>query len=292
MADDMADDNNNEEINVKKAIERSTRKVSLSDLEKKGFKTVKVLREDQINELIQKALDIVIARQNKAGQIRNHIAEAARREYLEETKKELKSLMSERAQLEYSIERQRRYVDEFRKHYEYMKTEKAMYERKIAELKEDVSSMASTLETERKVHKAEVSAKDVETGKLRGMLSKFIKEYPEKQETSEIADLRAQIRQISDRDSSLAGQIKDLVGEMTEKLQDELSGKLVAGAVFGGGGAAGPGGPIKAKDVILDALFRDTENLDSNIDKLDIKEKKVGGVSDTLAKLKNMRKKK
>ena len=50
-------------LDVRKVIERSTSKVSLRDLEKKGFRKVKVLRAGDINQLIYKAVQTVLAKQ-------------------------------------------------------------------------------------------------------------------------------------------------------------------------------------------------------------------------------------
>lgn len=54
---------NKEVLDVRKVIEKSTSKVSLRDLEKKGFRQVKVLRAGDINQLIFKAVQNVLAKQ-------------------------------------------------------------------------------------------------------------------------------------------------------------------------------------------------------------------------------------
>src|SRR5579862_4411850 len=54
-------------LDVRKAIEKSTSKVSLRDLEKKGFRKVKVLRAGDINQLIYKAVQTVLAKQPATG---------------------------------------------------------------------------------------------------------------------------------------------------------------------------------------------------------------------------------
>src|SRR3954463_4641364 len=53
----------NEIQEVRKIIESSTSKVSLRDLEKKGFRKVKVLRSNDIDELIRRAVTAVVARE-------------------------------------------------------------------------------------------------------------------------------------------------------------------------------------------------------------------------------------
>ncbi len=260
-------------VDIDNVIEKSTRKVSLDTLSKKGLKTVKVLRSDQINDMIMRAVDIVVAK--REGKSRSEgVAESARREYLAEAKKELKILMKQRAELEALINE--------------AEAEKTIFAEELAKIRGEASELAASLKAEKQAHRETAKKKDEETDKLREMLDKFISDFPEKKETQEIEVLRREIQSMSERDSSLADQIKNIVGEMTKDIKQDLAGKLVAGSA-----SAGPrGGKIEAKEVILDALFRQAADIDTNVAKLDVKEKKVGGVGDALAKLKNMRKKK
>lgn len=312
------EENQDNEIDVNSVIKRSTKRVSVGDLQKRGFKTVKVLRGDQMNELVKRAVDVAIAKQQGHSE-KTAVAEAARKAYIEESRKELKKLMKERAEVEReialqqsSLEKDRGDLVKMRSENEEMKKaleeEKARYEDELARLRGEVEELSVTIESERKEHQEVVRIKDEEvrkkdeemrerekeTEQLKGMLSKFITEYPERKESDEIETLRQEIKAMSERDSSLATQIKDLVGEMTAQIKEDLAGKIAsmpAGAAGGGGGGlGGQAGSSAAKDVILDALFKDAGPLESNIDKLDMKEKKVDGVKDTLARLKNLRK--
>src|SRR5437867_3521111 len=72
---------------VRKIIEKSTSKVSLRDLEKKGFRKVKVLRSNDIDELIRRAVHAVIAREGVGDSADNE-------ELVRKAKDELKNLMS------------------------------------------------------------------------------------------------------------------------------------------------------------------------------------------------------
>jgi DNA repair exonuclease SbcCD ATPase subunit len=76
-------------LDVRKVIERSTSKVSLRDLEKKGFRKVKVLRAGDINQLIYKAVQTVLAKQPAVGMDegeRERVLAEARAEYERQTK--------------------------------------------------------------------------------------------------------------------------------------------------------------------------------------------------------------
>jgi hypothetical protein len=71
---------------VRKLIEKSTSKVSLRDLEKKGFRKVKVLRSNDIDEMIRRAVGAVLAREG--------MTEAQSEAIVEKSKEELKNVMA------------------------------------------------------------------------------------------------------------------------------------------------------------------------------------------------------
>ncbi len=75
---------------VRKIIEKSTSKVSLRDLEKKGFRKVKVLRSNDIDELIRRAVHAVVAREGVGGPS----SAAQQEEIVQKSKEELRSLMA------------------------------------------------------------------------------------------------------------------------------------------------------------------------------------------------------
>ena len=79
----MAEDNGS--LDFQQALDAGTKKMDLSDLEKKGFKKVKVLDEKAMEEIIRKAIDRVAS---------NRTAEDKER-ILAETQKELDRLMKE-----------------------------------------------------------------------------------------------------------------------------------------------------------------------------------------------------
>ncbi len=101
---------NREVLDVRKVIEKSTSKVSLRDLEKKGFRQVKVLRAGDINQLIFKAVQNVLAKAPRGAGMseeeRNKIISEARAEVdqqmaaMREMQTESQRIEAERAQLE------------------------------------------------------------------------------------------------------------------------------------------------------------------------------------------------
>ena len=91
---DDAQELNQEVLDVRKVIEKSTSKVSLRDLEKKGFRQVKVLRAGDINQLIFKAVQNVLAKQPRSG-----MTEEERQQIVKEARAELDRQLKEKKQI-------------------------------------------------------------------------------------------------------------------------------------------------------------------------------------------------
>ena len=86
----MDPDLKKEVLDVRKVIEKNTSKVSLRDLEKKGFRQVKVLRAGDINQLIFKAVQNVLAKQP-----RGVMSDAERDRVLKEARADFERQMAE-----------------------------------------------------------------------------------------------------------------------------------------------------------------------------------------------------
>src|SRR5262245_60376527 len=78
----MADNDN---LDFQQALDAGTKKMDLSDLEKKGFKKVKVLDEKAMEEIVRKAID----------RFASHQTAEEKEKILAETQKELDRLMKE-----------------------------------------------------------------------------------------------------------------------------------------------------------------------------------------------------
>jgi DNA repair exonuclease SbcCD ATPase subunit len=96
----MDPDLNKEVLDVRKVIEKSTSKVSLRDLEKKGFRQVKVLRAGDINQLIMKAVQNVMAKGPRGG-----MSEEERQKVLAEAKAEVDAQMAQMRQIQTESQR-------------------------------------------------------------------------------------------------------------------------------------------------------------------------------------------
>lgn len=91
----MEPDINREVLDVRKAIEQNTSKVSLRDLEKKGFRQVKVLRAGDINQMIAKAVQSALAKQPQGG-----MSAAERQRIMAEAKAEVDRQLAEKRALQ------------------------------------------------------------------------------------------------------------------------------------------------------------------------------------------------
>lgn len=90
----MDPDLKREVLDVRKVIEKSTSKVSLKDLEKKGFRQVKVLRAGDINQLIFKAVQNVLAKQP-----RGVMSEEERERIMAEARADFDRMMADKKDL-------------------------------------------------------------------------------------------------------------------------------------------------------------------------------------------------
>jgi myosin heavy subunit len=114
-------------LDVRKVIERSTSKVSLRDLEKKGFRKVKVLRAGDINQLIYKAVQTVLAKQPAVG-----MGEEEREQVLAEAKAE--------------YERQTKQLQEVTEAQERLEAEKAEVETRAAQIQQAHQNLEKRLQ--------------------------------------------------------------------------------------------------------------------------------------------------
>ena len=78
----MAEEN---DLDLQHAFEQGTKKMNLADLERKGFKSVKVLDEKTMEEIVRKAVDRVVSTQTAEEKAR----------IIQESQKELDRLMKE-----------------------------------------------------------------------------------------------------------------------------------------------------------------------------------------------------
>jgi predicted nuclease with TOPRIM domain len=304
---------------VRQIIERSTSKVSLRELERKGFRKVKVLRSNDINQLIRQAVASAISR---AG-----VDSAQKEELVRQSKDELKRLMKQAQQTETEraelLETNQRLEQEVRRLQTQLQeqtgssAELAQLKRKLDDANVQVMALESRAGTaEAKL--GELTTARTEAEELRATLKRVETEkrlledleLPKMRERlqglegdlkqARAAALEASGAGIDKQD--LRSMMRDLVQEVaTTKGDDTLKqefGKLqqsIAGALAQAGGRRSSEvteADLEAAKVSLSRLFEhgDQSELESNIANVQVKESTSSGVKSTLNKLKSLRK--
>jgi regulator of replication initiation timing len=224
---------------VRKIIESSTSKVSLRDLEKKGFRKVKVLRSNDIDELIRRAVTAVVAREpSDEGRVSE--------ELIQRSKEELKRLMAQTRQIEQEraelIAQNEALEARLREAARLQEVVKEL-QRRLADEQEArkraeaaggearVSAAARLEEAERRAHDAELRARSADAA--RGELEQLQQKVAPMRE--EVDTLRARVKEV-ETEKRLVEQLE--VPKLRERVA-ELEGELrVARQAGGGAGAA------------------------------------------------------
>lgn len=198
----MDPDLSKEVLDVRKVIEKSTSKVSLRDLEKKGFRQVKVLRAGDINQLIFKAVQNVLAKQPRGAGMseeeRQKIIADARAELdqqmaaMREMQQESQRIEAERAQLEAKAAQ----LEE-----KAVQTEQAYrnLEAKLAQVNQQFQAREQALQRER-----EAFARDKQSLYEKGLEGQ---QSAARQFEGQIQDLRNQLRAAEQRSAGLEGAV-------------------------------------------------------------------------------------
>jgi len=321
-----------ETLDINKVINTSTSSVSLDDLEKKGFKQVKVLNQANITRLIGEAVDRVLLERAK------EIGKEEREKVIKEARTQFESLAKKR------IEKERGRIEELEAESQTLGTE-------VETLKKRLSATVE-MQAQRDQALARVQALEEEVRRLKesvpGLLSELEKARAEAQrlrtEASQAVSLQSELlrgkAQIERLDAE-ARSLRQAVGE-SEKRAAQLEGQLAAkdeelakssgasGAhmeqlleavsdrlskvaqpteisqimlsldglsrrlsnISSGGGHGGDAGPDISSDFALNRLF-DTEKeggVESNVNKVKVKETQASNVKSALAKLKRLQK--
>ncbi|MBI3723614.1 hypothetical protein HY251_06630 [bacterium] len=189
-------------LDVRKAIEKSTSKVSLRDLEKKGFRKVKVLRAGDINQLIFKAVQTVLAKQAPG------MGEAERAQVLAEAKAEYEKNVKQLQQAQQAldkVEQEKEAVDAKAREVEEAKKR---LEQKVAELNTQLSAEKRKMEADKAAFAEEKKQLDREKQNLfeKGM--------------DAVKGSQQQVAQAEQRAVSLQARVRELEAEV-ERVKSE-----------------------------------------------------------------------
>ncbi len=246
----MSDSSSGPTLDIKKAIQESTSEVRVADLQKKGFKQVKVLNKAVVTKLIHEAVDRVIASRSE------EITQEERRRIVEQTQSRIEDISRQRSQVEGTLLEQ---------------LESARH--RIAEL-------------EARANTESVKAKEAEVEELRRKLADRERQISDLQQGGGAASpvLEGLMMAIVDRFK----QEQPVQGGNMSQLQASIEG--LADKISRIGAVGGIGGDLSAadKEVVLERLFArdDQDTMESNVSEVKVKQAKASGVKSTLNKLK------
>lgn len=191
----MDPDLSKEVLDVRKVIEKSTSKVSLRDLEKKGFRQVKVLRAGDINQLIFKAVQNVLAKQPRGA----GMSEEERQKIIADARADLDAQMAAMRELQQEsarIEAESKKVEE-----KAALTEQAYknLEAKLGQVNQQFQAREAALQRER-----EAFARDKQALYEKGLEGQ---QSTARQFEGQVADLRNQLRAAEQRAAGLEGAV-------------------------------------------------------------------------------------
>ena len=355
----MDPDIRQEVLDVRKVIERSTSKVSLRDLEKKGFRQVKVLRAGDINQLIFKAVQNVLAKSGRLG----GMSDAEPKKILADAKAEMNAQLAEKQKIQQAhgnlqakLQEVNAQLTQEKRAFEAEKAaftrdkqslmEKSLegqrltatnYDSQIADLKQRLTAASGGVsrdeyEAVRKRYTVQLEDMEGDVERYRGKIRVLEEENAAgarskgqatalrdevkrlKEELShsgsgsvdsgEIQQMRMQFEQSQSRmQDMMAGIANTLIAakgqtgaapDMTKqfaKLQQGISDAVRKASGGPRGGGADMDLTAEQAAALFSTMLEDTGTLETNINTVELKTIKAAGVSDKLARLRNMRKK-
>lgn len=307
----------NPSFDIKKALQDSTSDVSVDELQKKGFRQVKVLDKAMILRLIRDSVDRVIASRAE------ELSKKDREWVIHEAEIKIREFTRKRFSVEEGLAAQ---VDEHRDRASALEkdlgdtraeAEKARTQngkefvearRRLEALEKEVASARDRVEKSdavRAEHEKTIDQLNQSVDRLTETVKDREKEVEElRQQFAERDQQIGELRQEPEEPSgpptpSLEGLLVALLDKFQDQPQQEQSGQglsalqsSIAGLadkinMLGAGGGGGGGVGVIDKDVLLERLFsRDTgTEMESNVANVSVKHAKASGVKNTLDKL-------
>jgi len=209
----MDDNLRKEVLDVRKVIEKSTSKVSLRDLEKKGFRQVKVLRAGDINQLIFKAVQNVMAKQGGGA-----FSDAERQKIMAEAKADFdrqmaanREIQQKSQQIEEAKVRLEQKVNELN---QQIAAEKRAFQDEKAEFQRDKQVlMEKSLEgqqTAAKNYEVQINDLKARLGKSEGGVSREEHEQLTRRYKTQIDDLEQDVDKYRTKAKALQAKVDEL----------------------------------------------------------------------------------
>ncbi|GIW71135.1 MAG: hypothetical protein KatS3mg102_0677 [Planctomycetota bacterium] len=256
---------------VRQLIEKSTSKVSLRELEKKGFRKVKVLRSNDIDQMIRQAVAVAISRAGVDAAAKEELVrksrdelnklmrqaqqvEAERAELLEQNHRleselrQLRTRLAEHEEAQREVDRLKRSLEEAQVQVLALQSRASTAEQQLAELArarhelEEARAQHKRLETEKRL------LEELELPKLRERIAQLEEEVRQAREAARLApppaaggggldpaELRAMMR-------DLVQEVAGARGDESVKAEIHRLQQSIASALAAAGGSRSRGG--------------------------------------------------
>lgn len=241
-------------FDVPKAVDKRLSTMAVDELAKRGMRTVKVLDKASIMSLIDEAVETVVA--DRLAELKADDRERLR----EEAKTQFKKLVQERNS------RQKEQQEAYEERIENLRAQAVSLEEKLEEAERQKDEISTQVEETPVVETVEVPASPgLDVDQIRDVVREAVAEA--KTEPAEVAS---------------GSQMEDLKASI-----DALANKVVQGAAATSSKHVEP----PSEDALMALFSREgDEEVENNLDQVEIKNAKAGGVAANLAKLKNLQK--
>lgn len=241
-------------FDVPKAVDKRLSTMAVDELAKRGMRTVKVLDKASIMSLIDEAVETVVA--DRLAELKADDRERLR----EEAKTQFKKLVQERNS------RQKEQQEAYEERIENLRAQAVSLEEKLEEAERQKDEISTEVEETPVVETVEVPASpSLDVDQIRDVVREAVAEA--KTEPAEVAS---------------GSQMEDLKASI-----DALANKVVQGAAATSNKHVEP----PSEDALMALFSREgDEKVENNLDQVEIKNAKAGGVAANLAKLKNLQK--
>ncbi len=215
------------DLDFKRVIEKSTSEVALSDLQRKGFKQVKVLNRKVIFQLIAEAVDGVIMDR------RQQISEEERGKYIQESKAKFDAMAKERLQVQQELAELRHFKEQALAHEQSTIQDKKNLEQELQQYQQKVQQFAQVEEELRRSQEQIRNFENLESELKQSQervqkyenLENEVEQFKEKAEQAqvvekELGEVRTALEQAQQAAEQNDNKFSDLQNEVSQKQEE------------------------------------------------------------------------
>lgn len=260
---------------LKQALSARARTASIEELRDQGRRRVRVIRAEQIAGMVDEAV-------RRALESSEHLTEEKIAEISQRSRDELRSLVAERQREAQEAQRDRELLGRTKAELGDLQTEHKAVLEQLEAARLQIEELESQLREAPAASAADALPPGIDLGQMMAELGRLkalvetgagaqVPQAPPPQAPQSAAPL-----------PDMAGQMAAALEGFAKSMDDRLE-KL--------GRKMGISSAVEAGPVKLDALFNDLDNteIESNLDTLEVKATKTGGIAANLAKLKKLK---